>query len=103
MQGGAAVRGDILCKADYCFNDMYMYVHISICSELRLFGPAASVQRVKVSVLVNELDMPARELEMFYYRPMMFYDFHPKAGNINGGTQIHVYGHVCRDLAHACV
>jgi hypothetical protein len=61
-------------------------------SELSLYAPAPALTRVKVSVLVNDGDAAAENLEMFYYRPPLFFDFHPKAGNINGGTEIHVYG-----------
>jgi hypothetical protein len=61
-------------------------------SELKLYAPSPAVVRAKVSILFNDADEPTRDLEIFYYRPLSFHDFHPKAGNINGGTEIHVYG-----------
>jgi len=61
-------------------------------SELKLYAPSPAVMRAKVSILANDADTPTRDLEIFYYRPFSFHDFAPKAGNINGGTEIHVYG-----------
>ena len=61
-------------------------------SEFSLYAPTPSVTRVRVSVIVNDADSPSGDLEMFYFRPITFHDFHPKAGNLKGGTEIHVYG-----------
>ena len=61
-------------------------------SELALYPPAPALARVPVSVLVNADDTPSEELEMYLHRPLAFHDFHPKSGNLNGGTEVHVYG-----------
>ena len=61
-------------------------------SELRLYGPSPALTRVKVSVVVNGNDVASQDLDFFYYRSPTFHNFRPKAGNIQGGTEIHVYG-----------
>ena len=61
-------------------------------SEFALYAPAPALARVPVSVLVNADDTPSEGLEMYLHRPLSFHDFHPKSGNLNGGTEVHVYG-----------
>lgn len=63
-------------------------------------APSPAVLEVDVGLRVNGQDVPTRELKFSYYRPFSFHDFHPKAGNLNGGTEIHVYGSNFIDHPH---
>ncbi len=61
-------------------------------SELGLYAQSPGLLTVDVGLSTDILSEASRELYFAYYRPFKFRRMYPMSGNINGGTEIHLYG-----------
>ena len=61
-------------------------------SEFKLFAQSPGLLTVDVGLSTDAQTEASRELFFAYYRPFMFYHMHPMSGNLNGGTEVNLYG-----------